>query len=141
MTDLVRRNSRSEGIRQMALRMEISQRDEIAVMTTWLESRGHPVAASAAHDHGGMHDGRDRMPGMLSPEQIEQLTEARSPEFDRLFLEFMIQHHEGAIVMVEQLFGTPGGGQASEVFQLASHIDADQRMEIDRMRSMLDALR
>ena len=81
------------------------------------------------------------MPGILSPEQIDALTAATGPEFDRLFLEFMIQHHEGAIVMVEELFGTPGGGQASEVFQLASHIDADQRMEIDRMSSMLEAFR
>jgi uncharacterized protein (DUF305 family) len=128
--------------------MEISQRDEIAVMTSWLRARGHSVDATAAHEHGAMaamagHDGAGSsvMPGMLSPQQLDRLAAARGPEFDRLFLEFMIQHHEGAIVMVEQLFSTPGGGQASEVFQLASHIDADQRMEIDRMRSMLDALR
>jgi uncharacterized protein (DUF305 family) len=138
MTDHVQRNSRDDGIRQMALRMEISQRDEIAVMESWLQTRGHTTASGEHAGHGGM---MHMMPGMLAPEQLDALASARGTEFDRLFLELMIQHHEGAIVMVEELFSTPGGGQASEVFQLASHIDADQRMEIDRMRSMLDALR
>jgi uncharacterized protein (DUF305 family) len=77
------------------------------------------------------------MPGMLTAAQLDQLATASGITFDRLFLELMIQHHEGAITMVEELFSSRGGGQGSEIFQLASHIDADQRMEIDRMRAML----
>lgn len=77
------------------------------------------------------------MPGMLSPEQMEALAEASGAEFDRLFLEFMIFHHEGAILMVQELFDSPHGGQESEIYQFAAHVDSDQRIEIDRMLTML----
>ena len=73
------------------------------------------------------------MPGMLSPEEMSRLADAKGVEFDRLFLEGMIKHHSGALTMVEQLFATPGAGQESEIFAFASDVDADQRMEIDRM--------
>ncbi len=140
MTRLVRERSVSDAVRQMALRMDISQRDEIALMERWLKDRGETPPGDMGEmdhsSHGGMHA---MMPGMLSQAQLDQLATAEGDEFDRLFLEFMIQHHEGAIVMVDDLFSAPGGGQASEVFQLASHIDADQRMEIARMRALLDA--
>jgi uncharacterized protein (DUF305 family) len=76
------------------------------------------------------------MPGMLTHAQLMQLEAARGSEFDRLFLEFMIQHHEGALEMVRQLFAA-GGGQESEMFQFASHVDGDQRIEITRMYRML----
>jgi uncharacterized protein (DUF305 family) len=77
---------------------------------------------------------------MLTPEQMARLSEAKGVEFDRLFLEYMIQHHGGALTMVQQLFATPGAGQESEIFAFASDVDADQRMEIDRMGAMLAAL-
>lgn len=148
MTDLVRRRSRDEGVQQLALRMDISQRDEIALMERWLEDRDQapmgPGHAYAPHGDAmeAMGEGAPMlMPGMLTPAQIDELTAASGVAFDRLFLEFMIQHHEGAITMVEELFSSRGGGQGSEIFQLASHIDADQRMEIARMRSMLEARR
>ena len=79
------------------------------------------------------------MPGMLSPGEMAQLSAARGPELDRLFLQFMIKHHEGALVMVKDLFGTPGAAQEGDVFAFASDVDADQRMEIDRMRAALAA--
>jgi uncharacterized protein (DUF305 family) len=77
------------------------------------------------------------MPGMLTHEQMMQLEAARGPEFDRLFLTFMIQHHEGALTMVRQLFSSPGAGQDVNVFRFASDVEADQTTEIDRMQSML----
>jgi uncharacterized protein (DUF305 family) len=80
------------------------------------------------------------MPGMLSPEQLVQLDEARGPAFDRLFLTFMIQHHQGALVMVDRLFGTNGAAQDEVVFRMASDVYADQSTEIERMQRMLAAL-
>jgi uncharacterized protein (DUF305 family) len=77
------------------------------------------------------------MPGMLTPEDMDRLAASKGAEFDRLFLQFMIKHHEGALVMVKELFSTPGAGQESEIFAFASDVDADQRMEIDRMGAML----
>jgi uncharacterized protein (DUF305 family) len=128
-------------------RIEISQRDEIALMKRWLQDRGESVpdqAGTAGHDmaggdHAGMHG--VLMPGMLTPEQMDQLAAAEGVAFDRLFLELMIGHHQGALVMVEELFSTPGGGQESWTYQFASDVDADQEMEIRRMRQMLDELR
>jgi uncharacterized protein (DUF305 family) len=96
---------------------------------------GH--GAHAGHDvHAGEHD-HASMPGMLTPEQLASLVDASGAAFDRLFLEFMIFHHEGAITMVQELFSSAEGGQEGEVFQFASHVDSDQRIEIDRMRGML----
>ncbi|MFN2421573.1 MAG: DUF305 domain-containing protein, partial [Gemmatimonadota bacterium] len=77
------------------------------------------------------------MPGMLTPAQMAELDAARGPDFDRLFLTYMIQHHQGALTMVEELFGTSGAAQGDAVFKLASDISADQSSEIDRMQSML----
>jgi uncharacterized protein (DUF305 family) len=81
------------------------------------------------------------MPGMLTPEEMARLGQATGPEFDRLFLEFMIKHHEGALAMVKELFATSGAGQEPEMFAFANDVDADQRAEIDRMHSMLDKLK
>jgi uncharacterized protein (DUF305 family) len=72
---------------------------------------------------------------------MSRLADAKGEEFDRLFLEFMIKHHEGALVMVQELLATPGAGQEPEIFAFANDVDADQRMEIDRMRAMLDKLK
>ena len=78
------------------------------------------------------------MPGMLTPEEMARLRRRKGAAFDRLFLEGMIKHHEGALTMVKELFATPGAGQEPEMFAFASDVDADQRMEIDRMRAMLE---
>ncbi|XVQ88344.1 DUF305 domain-containing protein [Microbispora siamensis] len=78
------------------------------------------------------------MPGMLSEEQFAELEQAKGAPFDRLFYEYMIQHHLGALTMVERLFGD-GGGEESEINQFVAHVDADQRIEIDRMRTLLAA--
>jgi uncharacterized protein (DUF305 family) len=102
-------------------------------MQEWLAARGQPLPDPHAHHK----QGATLMPGMLTPEEMGRLAEAKGAEFDRLFLEGMIKHHAGALIMVEELFSSPGAGQESDIFAFASDVDADQRMEIDRMRGML----
>jgi uncharacterized protein (DUF305 family) len=102
--------------------------------------RGHHGDEADHADHGGhgqMDDPHHGMPGMLSPEQLQELAAARDQEFDRLLLEFMIYHHEGAIQMVSELFASPGAVQDSDIFQFAAHVEADQEIEIIRMEEIL----
>jgi uncharacterized protein (DUF305 family) len=135
MTGIVRARSESDAIRTLALRIEVSQADEIKMMQDWLTARGQPVPDPHAHHAAGAM----LMPGMLTPAEISGLASARGAELDRLFLQLMIKHHEGALVMVKDLLATPGAGQEADVFAFASDVDADQRMEIDRMRAALTA--
>jgi len=129
-------------VRLLCERIVVAQKDEIALMQTWLGDRNQPVPpADATHLRMKM-DGVEHnmlMPGMLSAEELAQLDRARGPEFDRLFLMAMIKHHEGAISMVDQLFGSEGAGQDEVVFRFASDVYADQTTEIERMHKMLAA--
>ncbi len=118
------------SVQILCQKINVSQKDEIAMMSTWLRDRNQPVP-----DPNDPHP--MLMPGMLTDAQMAALDQARDSTFDRLFLTGMIQHHQGAIKMVADLFATPGAGQASEVFRFASDVDADQRGEIQRMRAML----
>ena len=132
-----------EDIRILCERIVVGQRDEIALMRNWLQDQGQKVPApDATHMrmtvNGVEHD--MLMPGMLTAEELAQLDKARGTEFDRLFLTFMIKHHEGALVMVDNLFGSHAGAQDETVFRLASDVYADQTTEIDRMQKMLAAL-
>lgn len=123
-----------------AQRIEISQIDEIALMRQWLAARGEEVPPPAdAHAHH-MAPAHASMPGMLSPQQFARIEAATGREFDRLFLLAMIGHHEGAIDMVAELFATPGAAQEEDIFQIASHVEEDQQLEIARMNRMLQAL-
>ena len=125
-------------VKILASRIDVGQRDEIAFMQRWLTERREMVpGADMKGEHAMMHMPGMLMPGMLTPEQMAQLDKASAVEFDRLFLTFMIQHHQGALTMVEQLFSSPGGGQELYVFRFASDVGADQITEIDRMRTML----
>jgi uncharacterized protein (DUF305 family) len=129
--------SNSIDMKKLAQRIQLSQDDEIHMMQTWLQSRGQQVPdRNAMHMHGAT-----LMPGMLSPDEMKQLADARGPEFDRLFLEGMIKHHGGALTMVHDLLATPGAAQESEVFAFVSDVEADQQMEIDRMGAMLDMMK
>ncbi len=149
MTALVPARSGREDVRRVAERIEITQRDEIALMRRWLRDRGeaapdsggahhghHPPAGTGQAADSGGHAG---MPGMLTAAELARLAAATGAEFDRLFLEYMIRHHEGALAMVAELLATPGAGQEVEIFRLVSDVDADQRAEIRRMRAMQDA--
>jgi len=136
MTKLLASRSESEVMHKLAERIELSQEDEIGMMQEWLRSRGQEVAAEDAH-HG---HGVVLMPGMLTAEEMGRLEQARAVEFDRLFLELMIKHHQGALVMVENLLSQSGTAQDSALFAFTSDITADQSMEIDRMTVMLAEL-
>jgi uncharacterized protein (DUF305 family) len=140
MTALIGDRTSTEAIRLLGQRISISQRDEIALMRHWLQARGEAVPDSgAAHGHHG--DGHETlMPGMLTPEELARLAAAHGADFDRLFLESMIRHHEGALVMVKALFGVPGAAQEPTAFRFASDVDTDQRAEIARMRGMLASM-
>lgn len=209
MTELVADRSNNRAIDLMARRIEITQKDEIAWMTDWLERRGqavpvvHPTGSDTAqgtggaahdsksavdhpaadahvheadthghtpdayvheadthehtpdahehekdthehipdaHEHEADADDRPHMPGMLTPEQIDDLARASGRTFDRLFLKYMIHHHEGALTMVRDLLATEGAAQETEVFTFVAEIDADQASEIRRMQTVLDAL-
>ncbi|MQA31533.1 MAG: DUF305 domain-containing protein [Luteitalea sp.] len=135
MTDLIASRTASGDLRKLGLRIALSQADEISMMKRWLEVRGQEVSGEHTdHRHGIL------MPGMLTPEQMERLAAAHGPAFDRLFLEGMIEHHGGALAMVDELFSQPGAAQDSEIFAFASDVNGDQRMEIARMGAMLKEL-
>lgn len=127
MTALVPGRTTRKDIRLLAERIEVSQKDEIALMKQWLADRHEAI--SSMHMSG--------MPGMLTAAQLTQLANTKCAEFDQLFLEDMIRHHEGALVMVAALLGTNGAAQEPEIFRFTSDIDADQRAEIMRMRALL----
>lgn len=136
MVALLPSRSGREGMRLLGLRIDVSQADEIKMMQRWLEVRGQALPDPHAHHaHGAM-----LMPGMLTAEEMDRLTSVKGDEFDRLFLQGMIKHHEGALTMVRDLFSVGGAGQESEMFAFAADVDADQRMEIERMGAMLREL-
>lgn len=139
MTAMVPSRSSRQDVRMIAERITVSQRDEIAAMQRWLADHGEAVpqadttnALEAAAAHAGMA-------GMLTPPQLQELAAARGPEFDRLFLQYMIQHHRGAVAMVSELLAA-GGAQDSQMFGIASEVESDQLMEIARMERILAGL-
>jgi len=135
MAAMVPKRTADRSMSVLAERIDLSQRDEILRMQMWLKARGDSGAV-ASHEH--MHTGADRpMPGMLTAVQLDSLRSLHGAAFERRFLTYMIQHHEGALAMVAKLLATPGGIRDPMLFQLANSIDADQRAEIARMRSML----
>ena len=136
MAALIAERTDHDGLHLLGRRIEISQRDEIAWMTRWLERRGETAPMMGSGHAHGLAEG-ELMPGMLSREEMAALAAARGSEFDRLFLEGMIKHHQGALMMVAELFDSPGGGQETEIFRFAADVDADQDMEILRMSDML----
>ena len=127
-------------VRVLCERMVVGQRDEIAWMRTWLRDRGQKVPAADATHHKMSMGGVDHdmlMPGMLTPEQLKQLDKAKGRDWDRLFLTFMIRHHQGALEMVDALFDAYGALQDDDMYKFAADVHADQTIEIERMRQML----
>jgi uncharacterized protein (DUF305 family) len=133
MVELLKTRTADSGLHQLGERIQVSQQDEIKLMEAWLRDRGQEVPGPhAMHMHGAT-----LMPGMLSAEEMAQLAAAKDAEFDRLFLKGMIKHHGGALTMVQELFSSPGAGNDSDIYAFASDVEADQRMEINRMSGML----
>ncbi len=136
MTALVSDRTTNRDVTMLAKRIDISQREEITRMQRWLDERSVPSVGP----HTG-HAGHDKlMPGMLTVEQLDQLKQKRDAEFDRLFLTFMISHHQGALAMVEELYAT-GGGLEPASDQFAREVNADQSIEIQRMQELLAKMR
>jgi uncharacterized protein (DUF305 family) len=139
MTALIPSRTENKDVRSLGGRISLSQSDEMRFMKRWLLARGESVSMAMP----GMPD-MDRsgspmhaMPGMLTPKQMNELRQAKGAEFDQLFLTGMIQHHNGALVMVKQLFDTPGAGQDADLFDFATDVDNTQRAEIRIMQNML----
>ncbi len=137
MAVLVEARTNNPELADLAGRINVSQSDEIAFMQGWLEERGESVPNPA--DHAGMHMHHD-MAGMASPEQMAQLASLEGTDFDRLFLELMIRHHDGAVTMVEELTEQPGSAYDPVLFEFTNDIVNDQTVEIERMNGMLVAL-
>jgi uncharacterized protein (DUF305 family) len=142
MTALIESRTENKDLRSLGARISRSQDDEIKFMKRWLASRGHPIL-QATHEtphkhmsHGNMS--HDLMPGMLNSEQMEALKKAKGEKFDQLFLKGMIQHHDGALIMVKDLFDAAGAGQDAELFNFATDVDSGQRAEIRIMQNMLE---
>jgi len=158
MSALIPTRTKRQALHLLGERITVSQRDEIAMMQQWLRDHGAPVGAvgvvadsagrtGAAHAPAAQHAGHGAhaasdslMPGMLSPGEMQALAAASGPAFDRLFLEGMIKHHQGALTMVRALLAQPGAARQPQLYEFASDIDADQRAEIARMRALLASL-
>ena len=144
MTALIASHTTRKDLRLLGARISHSQADEINFMKRWLAIRGETIAPRmpemAGMDMSG-HTGHSLhsplMPGMLSEKQMAALKKAKGAEFDRLFLTGMIQHHSGALTMVQDLFDTAGAGQDAELFNFATDVDSGQRAEIRIMQTML----
>ncbi len=142
MVALIEDRTQNKQLRLLGSRIGNSQTDEMKFMKRWLEIRGmspeHKIPLASVHDHTApLQAVPHLMPGMLSAEQMEALRKARGAEFDRLFLTGMIQHHDGALAMVAELFATAGAGQDAELFNFATDVDSGQRAEIKSMKTLL----
>jgi uncharacterized protein (DUF305 family) len=145
MTALIASHTENKDLRSLGARISSSQSDEIKFMQRWLAARGEPVSMAMAGmpdmdkpDHSSAPIAMALMPGMLTPEQMEALRKAKGAEFDRLFLIGMIQHHNGALIMVKDLFDNAGAGQDADLFDFATDADNTQRAEIKIMQTMLE---
>ena len=138
MTALIDSHTENKELRSLGARISHSQSDEIKFMKRWLTAREEPTAPAMHHMPGmDMSIHEMLMPGMLTAKQMDALRNAKGEEFDQLFLNGMIQHHNGALVMVKELFDTAGAGQDAELFNFATDVDSGQRAEIKIMQSML----
>jgi uncharacterized protein (DUF305 family) len=144
MTALMASHTENKDLRLLGARISSSQSSEIKFMQRWLAARGEalsmpmPEMPGMDMSHNMSHEKMALMPGMLTPEQMEALRKAKGAEFDRLFLTGMIQHHNGALTMVKDLFDTPGAGQDADLFNFATDADNTQRAEIRIMQTMLE---
>ena len=137
MTALMPARTHNKALLAFGKRISISQSDEIKFMQKWLEDRGKAVPMMMDHNMKGMDMAMPMMPGMLTPSEMKALANAKGPEFDRLFLTGMIQHHGGALTMVADLFATPAAAQDAQLFDFVTDVDNTQSAEIKIMQGML----
>lgn len=138
MTSWIPTHTENKDVRLLGARISRSQSDEIRMMERWLAARGEPISGAMPGMPGMTKSGRSMlMPGMLTPEQMAALNNAKGGEFDKLFLAGMIQHHQGAVDMVKDLFASAGAGQDADLFNFATDVDTSQRAEIRIMQSLL----
>ena len=140
MTALIASHTDNKDLRLLGAKISSSQSDEIKFMQRWLAARGEPgsMAMAGMPDMNASGKPMGLMPGMLTPQQMEALRNAKGAEFDHLFLTGMIQHHNGALIMVKDLFDTAGAGQDADIFNFATDADNTQRAEIKIMQAMLE---
>jgi uncharacterized protein (DUF305 family) len=140
MTALIASHTENKDLRLLGAKISTSQSDEIRFMQRWLAARGEPVsmAMPGMPDMDASGNPMPLMPGMLTAKQMEALRNAKDAEFDHLFLTGMIQHHNGALIMVKDLFNTAGAGQEADIFNFATDADNTQRAEIKIMQAMLE---
>lgn len=139
MTALILSHTENKDLRLLGARISSSQSDEIKFMKRWLAARRESISmpmAGMQMDSSG--HAMALMPGMLTPEQMDALRKAKGIDFDHLFLAGMIQHHNGALTMVKDLFDTAGAGQDADLFDFATDADNTQRAEIRIMQAMLE---
>jgi uncharacterized protein (DUF305 family) len=137
MAALVADRTNRPELLEAAGRIDGSQKDEIEFMQQWLRERGERVPDPTAHHE--MHTDH-KMAGMASPEQMAELAASQGTAFDRLFLELMIAHHEGAVEMVEELLEQPGSAYEPVLFEFTTDVTNDQNAEIERMNGLLIGL-
>ena len=138
MTALINSHTQNKALHTLGARISRSQSSEIEFMKRWLMARGQPTEHTMHHMPGMDMSGDSMlMPGMLSPKQMAALRKAKGEQFDHLFLTGMIQHHNGALTMVKDLFDSAGAGQDAELFNFATDVDSSQRAEIRIMQNML----
>ena len=138
MTALINSHTQNKALHTLGARISRSQSSEIEFMKRWLMARGQPTEHTMHHMPGmDMSSDSMLMPGMLSPKQMAALRKAKGEQFDQLFLTGMIQHHNGALTMVKDLFDSAGAGQDAELFNFATDVDSGQRAEIRIMQTML----
>jgi uncharacterized protein (DUF305 family) len=140
MTTLIPSHTENKDLRLLGARISSSQSSEINFMKRWLAARGEPVSMAMPGMKNMSTSGHPMplMPGMLTPKQMAALRNAKGAEFDHLFFTGMIQHHNGALTMVKDLFETAGAGQDAELFNFATDVDTGQRAEIRIMQGMLE---
>ncbi len=138
MTALIESQTQNKDVRSLGARISRSQSDEMDFMKRWLTTRGEAATRPMSHTPGMDHSSHEMlMPGMLTRKQMDALKNAKNEEFDHLFLSGMIQHHNGALTMVKDLFDSAGAGQDAELFNFATEVDSGQRAEIKIMQNML----
>jgi len=138
MTALIESHTENKELRTLGARISRSQSDEIKFMKRWLTTRGQPTSLAMPEMPGmDMSSQQMLMPGMLTAKQMDALRKAKGADFDHLFLTGMIQHHNGALIMVKDLFDTAGAGQDAELFNFTTDVDSGQRAEIRIMQTML----